>query len=102
MKKQHGGLGIRKPSTVYGATRISFLVNMLNHDNDNIRYVARNPLSLDFSKRGAKRSIEENNFLGLNITASGSLETHVKGGFGVQSDWPQLCHLVSKVGVRLQ
>ena len=36
------------------------------------------------------------------MTASGNLETHVKGGFGVQSDWPQLCHPVSKVGVRLQ
>ena len=29
------------------------------------------------------------------------MEAHVKGGFGGQSDWPQLCHLVSKVGVRL-
>ena len=36
------------------------------------------------------------------MTASGNLETHVKGGFGVQSHWPQLCHLVSKFGVRLQ
>ena len=52
MKKQYGN---RKPSTVYRATRISFLVDMLNHDNDNIRYVARNSLSLDFSKREAKR-----------------------------------------------
>ena len=74
---------------------------MLKHENDNIRYVARNLLSLDFNKRGAKRSIQENNFLGFNTTASCNLETHVKGGFGVQSDWPQLCHLVSKVGVRL-
>ena len=85
MKKQYGGIGIRKPSTVYRATRISFLVNMLNHEDDNIRYVARNSLSLDFNKRGAKRSIQDNNFLGFNTTASGNLETHVKGGFGVQS-----------------
>ena len=81
MKKQYGGIGIRKPST-----RISFLVNMLNHEDDNIRYVARNSLSLDFNKRGAKRSIQDNNFLGFNTTASGNLETYVKGGFGVQSD----------------
>ena len=33
-KKQHGGLGIRKPSIVYRATRISFLVSMLNHCNN--------------------------------------------------------------------
>ena len=75
---------------------------MLNNDNDNIKYVARNSLSLDFSKRGAQRSTEENNFLSFKMTASGNLETHVKGGFAVQSDWHQLCHLVSKVGVRLQ
>ena len=25
----------------------------------------------------------------------------MKGGFGVQSDWPQLCNLVKKVGVQL-
>ena len=36
------------------------------------------------------------------MTASGNLETQVKSGFGVQSDWPQLCRLVRKVGVRLQ
>ena len=34
-KKQHGGLGIRKPSLVYKATRISFLVCMLNREDDN-------------------------------------------------------------------
>ena len=49
-KKRHGGLGIRKPSFVYRATRISFLVGMLNHEDDNIRYVARNSLCLDFKK----------------------------------------------------
>ena len=31
MKQQYGGIDIRKPSTVYRATRISFLVNMPNH-----------------------------------------------------------------------
>ena len=30
----------------------------------------------------------------------GHLETNVKGGFGVQSDWLQLCNLVKKVGVK--
>ena len=101
MKKQFGGIGIRKPSTVYRATRISFLVNMLNHENDNIRYVARNSLSLDFNKRVAERSIEEYNLLGFSTTAKDNLKTHFKGGFRDKSDWPQLCHLLSKVGVRL-
>ena len=64
-KKQHGGLGIRKPSFVYRATHISFLVCMLNHEDDNIRYVTRNSLCLDFKKRGVERTVEEGNFLGF-------------------------------------
>ena len=34
LKKQHGGLGIRKPSTIYRATRINFLIKMLNHPDN--------------------------------------------------------------------
>ena len=94
LKKQYGGLGIRKPSVVYRATRISFLFNMLNHENQNIQYVARNSLGLDFAKRGARRFVDDSDFLGFQTNASGHLETNVKGGFGVQSDWPQLCNLV--------
>ena len=30
------------------------------------------------------------------------LETHIKGGFGVQSDWPQLFHLVQKINANLK
>ena len=46
LKKQHGGLGIRKPSTIYRATRINFLIKMLNHPDNNFRFIARNSLSL--------------------------------------------------------
>ena len=97
MKKQYGGLGIRKPSVVHRATRISFIVNVLNHENQNIQNGARNSLGLDFAKRGARRSVDYSNFLGFETHASGHLETNVKGGFGAQSDWPQLCNLVKKL-----
>ena len=40
LKKQHGGLGIRKPSTIYRATRINFLIKMLNHLDNNFRFIA--------------------------------------------------------------
>ena len=100
-KKQYGGLGIQKPSVVYKATRISFLVNMLNYENQNIQYVARNSLGLYFAERGAGPSVDDRNFSGFKTNASGHLETNVKCGFGVQSDWPQLCYLVEKVGVKL-
>ena len=57
---------------------------------------------LILKKRRVERSVEEGNFLGFKTSESGNLKTNVKGSFGVQSDWPQLCHLVNKVGVILQ
>ena len=74
---------------------------MLNHENQNIQYVSRNSLGLDFTKRGGRRSVDDSNVLGFKTNASGRLETNVKGGFGVQSDWPKLCNLVKKVRVKL-
>ena len=84
----------RNPKTmvVYRATRISFLVNMLNHENQNIQYVPRNSLGHDFAKRGARRSVDDSNFLGFKTNVSGHLETNVKGGFGAS-----LCNFVKKV-----
>ena len=45
--KSKGGLGVRKPLIVYTATRIAHLVHMLDHPELNIRFVARNSLSID-------------------------------------------------------
>ena len=58
----HGGLGIKKPSNVYRATRISNLVNMLNHEEENIRYIARESLSLDMRARGVRATNGERTF----------------------------------------
>ena len=101
-KKQKGGLGIRKPSIIYRATRINFLIKMLNHPDLNFRYVARHSLSLDFVKRGIPKTDAHRNFLGYKIKDSGTLETNIKGGFGVQSDWPQLFNLVMKINAELK
>ena len=90
IKKQHGGLGIRKPSTIYKATRINLLIKMLNHPDNSFKFIARHSLALDFMKRGIPRSQADNNFLGYSVKENGMLETHIKGGFGVQPDWPQL------------
>ena len=102
IKKQHGGLGIRKPSTIYKATRINLLIKMLNHPDNNFKFIACHSLALDFMKRGIPRSQADNNFLGYSVKENGMLETHIKGGFGVQSDWPQLFHLVQKINANLK
>ena len=41
----NGGLGIKRPSHVYRAARISNLMKMLNHEEENIRYIARESLN---------------------------------------------------------
>ena len=75
---------------------------MLNHDDENIRYVARNSLRLDMEKRNISRSEEGNNFLGYKVKENGLLDTHIKGGFGTVSDWPQLHRLLKKLKLKAQ
>ena len=99
--KWKGGLGIRKPSIVYRSTRITHLLAMLNHQEVNIRFVARNNLRLNMEKRGVRRSSEERNFLGFKCNNKGIIETNIKGGLGVASDWPQLNKLAGKLRVSL-
>ena len=81
IKKQKGGLGIRKPLIIYRATRINFFIKMLNHADLNFRYAARHSLSLDFVKRGIPETDAHRNFLGYKIKDTGTLETNIKGGF---------------------
>ena len=52
-----GGLGIKRPSKVYRATGVSNLIKMLNHDEENIQYLARKSLELDIKSRGLDRQI---------------------------------------------
>ena len=44
---------------------------------------------------------EERNFLGFNCNNEGVIETNIKGGFGVASDWPQLNKLAGKLRISL-
>ena len=53
------------------------------------------------TKRGVKRSNGENNFLGYTLKENGHLDTNIKGSFGVQSDWPQLCLLARKISIKI-
>ena len=66
LKKQFGGIGIRKPSVVYRTRRICHLIKMLNNDNENIKFIAMNSLEIDFKTRGILSSVDEKNFLGFS------------------------------------
>ena len=52
-------------------------------------------------KRGVERSWGELNFLGFKCKEKNRLDTHIRGGFGVSSDWPHLHHLISKLNLKL-
>ena len=65
--KVRGGLGIRKPSIVYRATRITHFVKMLNHCEDNIRFFGNEQPRLDMYKRCVSRANDDFNFLGFNV-----------------------------------
>ena len=101
--KSKGGLGVRKPSIVYTATRIAHLAHMLDLPELNIRFVARNSLSIDMKKRGVVkvRSSEVCNFLDYKCKENRLIETNIKGGFGVTSDWPHLNQLTRKMDITL-
>ena len=101
-KKINGGLVIRKPSIVYRASRVSHLILMLNHADQNIRFVARYSFSLDMKKRNIPRSELYNNFLGYNVKENGNLDTRITGGFGTISDWPQLHRLLRMLRLKAQ
>ena len=94
LKKHVGGIGIRKPSIVYRTTRFCHLFKILNHQDENLRFIARNSLEIDFNKRGIKRSTARNNFLGYACKANGDLEANLRGGFGLISDWLHLYQTV--------
>ena len=85
--KSKGGLGVRKLSVVYTATRIAHVVHMLDHPELNIRFVARNSLSIDMKKHGVVKvcSSEISNFLGYKCKENGLIETNIKGGFVPQT-----------------
>ena len=89
-----GGLGIKRPSNVYRATRVSNLIKMLNHDEKNIQYLARKSLELDIKSRGVGQTDSEINFLGYALDANGRLaKTKTYGG---NSDSPDLLFHANK------
>ena len=96
----HGGLGIKKLSHVYYITRISFLVKMLNHNEEIFSNIAKNALQRDMEKRGVSESQENNNFLGYEVKENGYLATTTK--FGCDSDWHDLAVYARKLGILIQ
>ena len=54
------------------------------------------------NKRNIPRSDLDNNFLSYSVKENGNLDTHIIGGFGTISDWPQLHRLLRKLQLKAQ
>ena len=89
-----GGPGIKRPSNIYREARVSNLIKMLNHDEENIQYLARKSFELDMKSRGVGQTDSEINFLGYALDANGRpAKTKTNGG---NSDWPDLLFHANK------
>eukprot|EP00745_Piridium_sociabile_P023008 TRINITY_DN35831_c0_g2_i14.p1 TRINITY_DN35831_c0_g2~~TRINITY_DN35831_c0_g2_i14.p1 ORF type:complete len:336 (-),score=64.31 TRINITY_DN35831_c0_g2_i14:549-1556(-) len=65
-----GGLGLLKPSTMYYAKRLSFLLLVLNNDDNHVRDVARGSFKLHMQKRKVQLTgPDEDNSRWLNTKA---------------------------------
>ena len=87
----NGGLGFKRPSHVCRAD----LMKMLNHEEENIRFIARESLKLDMKSRGVSVTDTERNFLGYSLDQNHRLATTKT--YGGSSDLPDLLFHVLKL-----
>ena len=81
--KKHRGLGILKPSTMYKAKKIAFIISVLNSDDQNIRIIARKSLELHISKRKVPLvEEEEDNFSGYEVNDDYKVKPCAKSCWG--------------------
>ena len=97
----YGGLRVKKLSFIYYTIKIAFLVKMLNHDVENLLFIARESLKLDMKKINVTfAGFQRRNFLGYKLDENGAFNS--KTTFGCQSDWRDLVRYTRKIGVNLE
>ena len=75
LPRKLGGLGILKPSTVYYAKRVSFLLSVLNSDDMQVRETARYTFGLHMSKRKVRIAADDQpNFGRYCIRSDGRIQ----------------------------
>lgn len=84
--KKYGGLGIRDPTPLYIAKKISFLLSVLNSDDPQTQHCARSSLNMHMLKRKATRVDDDQgnaNFAGFMVDEHGRV---IKGS---KVNWPK-------------
>ena len=99
--KSKGGLGIRKPSTIYVAKKLATYIVMLNSKDDVVQKAARRSFDLHMSKRKVQMSNGENESFGrYEVNESGLVVKHTKQCLS-KSSWIELNEICAKLGVQL-
>ena len=81
--KCHGGLGIPRPHALYYASRLSFILSVLNSDDVCVRQCARDSLSLHMAKRKVPPSTPgQPSFAGYSVV-NNKLDKQTK------TNWPK-------------
>lgn len=99
--KNNGGLGLRNPTNMYIARKISFMVEMLNNDDDQVRYIARESFQLHMKKRKVMPAQPGTpSFGGYEVSTSGIIKKQSKQCLS-KSQWVELNELCAREGIKL-
>ena len=100
-----GGLGIRKPTTVYFAKKLATYIGMLNSDDETVKRIARKSLSLHMSKRKVQviQQQEDDNstFGGYEVDELGYVKKNTKQCLS-KSSWIEVNEICVKLGFQMQ
>ena len=102
LPRKFGGLGILKPSTIYYARRVSFLLSVLNSDDPQVRASARYTFNLHMSKRKVEMAAEDQpNFGGFCIRSDGRIQKQSAVNWA-RSDFVELNELCMRLNLQLE
>ena len=102
LPRKHGGLGILKASTLYYAKRVSFLLSVLNSDDQQVRESARYTFHLHMSKRKVPVANDDDpNFGGYTVGSDGRIVKQSKVNWA-RSDFVELNELCMRLNIQLE
>ena len=99
--RSKGGLGLRNPTNMYIARKISFVVEMLNSDDNQVRFIARESLQLHMNKRKVNLAKSDDpSFGGYEVNEAGIIKKNSKQCLS-KSQWVELNELCARTRIQL-
>ena len=96
-----GGLGLRNLTNMYIARKISFVVEMLNSDDNQVRFIARESLQLHMNKRKVNLTKSDDpSFGGYEVNEAGIVKKNSKQCLS-KSQWVELNKLCARTRIQL-